>query len=265
MMPAGTSNLIVFTDLDGTLLDHETYSHAAADEALALLKSRKIPLILASSKTAAEIAPLRHDLGFDQCEAIVENGAGLLQPGTFEKQATGDYHQILSRLADLPSALRSQFRGFSDWSVEEIAERTGLSVSAAELAKKRNFSEPGLWSGDAEQFNVFCRLLKDHGLVAQQGGRFLSLSFGGNKAEQMAEIRKRHEIGHNPVFSIALGDAENDVAMLEAADLGVIIPNPTHKGIPRLAGEANGSIFRAASPGPVGWNESIKTIISSRT
>ncbi|MEH6728409.1 MAG: HAD-IIB family hydrolase, partial [Hyphomicrobiales bacterium] len=232
--------MIVFTDLDGTLLDHETYSCAAASEALSLLRQQGIPLILASSKTAAEIAPLRHDLGFGQCEAIVENGAGMLEPGAFEERAADDYERILSWLADLPDAFRSHFQGFSDWSVEEIAKRTGLSVSAAELAKQRNFSEPGLWSGDAQQFSAFCRLLKDHGLVAQQGGRFLSLSFGGNKAEQMAEIRKRHEISHNPVFSIALGDAENDVAMLEAADLGVIIPNPTHKGIPRLAGEANG-------------------------
>lgn len=265
MKPAVTANLIVFTDLDGTLLDHETYSSAGASEALSLLRQQGIPLILASSKTAAEIAPLRHELGFDQCEAIVENGAGMLEPGASEEQATGDYEQILSRLAGLPKELRSQFRGFSDWSVEETAERTGLSVSAAELSKKRNFSEPGLWTGDTQQFEVFCRLLKVQGLVAQQGGRFLSLSFGGNKAEQMAEIRKRHEISHNPVFSIALGDAENDVAMLEAADLGVIIPNPTHKGIPRLSGEANGSIIRASSVGPTGWNETIKTIISTRT
>ncbi|MEM9278462.1 MAG: HAD-IIB family hydrolase, partial [Pseudomonadota bacterium] len=71
-----SNQLIFFTDLDGTLLDHETYSHEPAREALDAIRNNDIPLILASSKTAAEIEPLRNELGFDHCEAIVENGAG---------------------------------------------------------------------------------------------------------------------------------------------------------------------------------------------
>lgn len=263
--PEQNQQLIVFTDLDGTLLDHDSYSHAAADEALSLLRSNKIPLILASSKTAAEIAPLRHQLGFDDCEGIVENGAGLLEPGEPEQSGTTEYQRILARLAALPGHLRRQFCGFSDWSAEQVADRTGLSLHGAELAKTRRFSEPGLWSGDAQMFDEFCRLLAQDGLVAQQGGRFISLSFGGNKAEQMLRIRKRYETGEKGCFSIALGDAGNDVAMLEAADLGVIIPNPTHKGIPHLPGEETGRIIRAGSPGPAGWNGTIKSILATRT
>ena len=68
-------NLIVFSDLDGTLLDHGNYSHSAAAPALARLRHLEVPLILASSKTAAEIVPLRDELGFSDCEAIVENGS----------------------------------------------------------------------------------------------------------------------------------------------------------------------------------------------
>lgn len=263
--PEPIQQLIVFTDLDGTLLDHDTYSHAAAEEALSLLQSKKIPLILASSKTAAEIAPLRHQLGFDHCEGIVENGAGLLEPGEIEDSGATDYRRILARLAELPDSLRSQFCGFSDWTAEQVADRTGLSLQGAKLAKTRRFSEPGLWTGDAQMFGEFCRLLGQDGLVVQQGGRFISLSYGGNKADRMAEVKKRYEANQRGCFSIALGDAGNDVAMLEAADLGVIIPNPTHKGIPNLPGEDTGSIIRAASAGPVGWNETIKSILATRT
>jgi hypothetical protein len=49
---------VVFSDLDGTLLDHETYSFDAARPGLDALKSRGIPLILASSKTRAEMQDL---------------------------------------------------------------------------------------------------------------------------------------------------------------------------------------------------------------
>ena len=48
---------IFFSDLDGTLLDHENYDWSAAKPALSELKRQGLPLILASSKTAAEIAP----------------------------------------------------------------------------------------------------------------------------------------------------------------------------------------------------------------
>ncbi|WP_306257455.1 mannosyl-3-phosphoglycerate phosphatase [Pararhizobium sp. IMCC21322] len=263
MKPANAANMIVFSDLDGTLLDHETYSYAEADNALALLRERRIPLILASSKTAAEIFPLRQTLGFQHCEAIVENGAGLLAPGNPDGNAATDYEQILDLLSDLPNDVRAGFTGFSDWSAQEVADRTGLSVQNSELAKQRYFSEPGLWSGNDQAFDAFSYQLQEKGLVVQQGGRFISLSFGGNKAGQMLEIQKRYHRANQRAYSIALGDAGNDIAMLEAADLGVIIPNPDHKGIPRLDGEASGSIIRAVAPGPRGWNETIKTLLAN--
>ena len=70
-----TRRMIVFSDLDGTLLDHETYSFEPARPALDRLKREGHVLVLASSKTAAEIAPLRDAMGFSHCPAIVENGA----------------------------------------------------------------------------------------------------------------------------------------------------------------------------------------------
>ena len=60
---------------------------------------------------------------------------------------------------------------------------------------------------------------------------------------------------------VALGDAPNDVAMLEAADIGFIIPNPAHAGIGVLEGEAKGKIRRAAFAGPQGWNHAVLSCI----
>ena len=49
------AKIIVFTDLDGTLLHPRTYSFEAAMPALKLIKEKDVPLILCSSKTRAEI------------------------------------------------------------------------------------------------------------------------------------------------------------------------------------------------------------------
>ncbi len=256
-------NMIVFSDLDGTLLDHQTYSHAEANAALDQLHQLNIPLILASSKTAAEIIPLRAELGFAHCEAIVENGSGILEGQDGTGDSEDKYQLIRQALDQLPPRLRCRYQGFGDWRAEEVSERTGLSLSDAENAKTRRFSEPGLWLGDEEEKGDFVVALSESGLTVQQGGRFMTLSFGGNKAERMLEIASRYaKCGENP-FIVALGDANNDLAMIEQADLGVIIPNPAHRGLPRCPGEASGQIIRAKSAGPKGWNETIMSLLNT--
>src|SRR4029434_2576627 len=70
---------LVITDLDGTLLDHETYSWEAAHAAVDQLRRRDIPLILCTSKTRAETEDWRKELG-NEHPFIVENGGALLIP-----------------------------------------------------------------------------------------------------------------------------------------------------------------------------------------
>ncbi|WP_375172733.1 HAD-IIB family hydrolase [Pseudooceanicola sp.] len=249
--------LIVFTDLDGTLLDHHDYSWHPAAPALERLRALHVPVIIASSKTAAEIAPLRAEIGFARCPAIVENGAGVL-PAYSEPEAEGEsYARLRDTLETLPADLRSRFTGFGDMSEAQVARITGLPSDSATLARRRAFSEPGLFDGDAAQREAFIATLRDHGIAARDGGRFLTLSFGGTKADRMAEIAAQY----GSPQSVALGDAPNDVEMLETADHGIIIANPAGRPLPKLAGETGGSISRSQKPGPAGWNDSILKLL----
>lgn len=254
--------LVIFTDLDGTLIDHESYSHAAAEPALDAIRRNGVPLIMASSKTAAEIAALRQELGFGQCPAIVENGAGILEAVGEERAQKGDetYRRLREILDGLPAGLRRSYKGFGDCSVVELSQMTGLSAEAAKLAAQRQFSEPGVWSGWDEDLQTFEKLLAGQGVSAKRGGRFLTLSFGADKAQRMAEIVERYSIDGIRPATLALGDAPNDAAMLEAASIGVIIANPHGTPMPKLAGEAEGRIRRTQKAGPEGWNLAVLAI-----
>ncbi|MEM8572015.1 MAG: HAD-IIB family hydrolase [Pseudomonadota bacterium] len=256
--------LVVFSDLDGTLLDHKTYAFEAARPALAALQEIGSALILASSKTAREIAPIRDALGFSHCPAIAENGAGVMPPGK-EAQGTDDapYRDLRQRLDRLPSRFRDHFAGFGDWSTEEVARQTGLSREAASAARARQFSEPGLWSGTEAHLPEFLRAISDVGLSARRGGRFLTLSFGGSKADRMEDILASYTPpGAPPPRSLALGDAPNDVEMLERADRGIIIFNPGGTPIQALQGERDGTIIRSTLPGPEGWNVGVRQAVA---
>ncbi len=47
----GMKKLIIFTDLDGTLLDLHTYSFEKSLPGLGLLRQKNVPLVFCSSKT----------------------------------------------------------------------------------------------------------------------------------------------------------------------------------------------------------------------
>ncbi|MEP3440839.1 MAG: HAD hydrolase family protein [Sulfitobacter sp.] len=240
--------LVVFSDLDGTLLDHDTYSWAAARPAIAALAEIGAVLVLASSKTAPEIEALQQQMGVQGQPAIVENGAGLIGMG---EQATADCPALRQAIEDVPD--RALFEGFGDMDALGVAAATGLDPQAAVLARKRSFSEPGVWHGTPQQEAAFISALAARGIAARRGGRFLTLSFGRTKADGMADIMAH--IG--PAPTMALGDAPNDTEMLEAAENGVIIHNPHSAPLPRLAGEATGRIIRTLDAGPIGWNQAV--------
>ncbi|MEZ5812935.1 MAG: HAD-IIB family hydrolase [Rhizobiaceae bacterium] len=255
--------LIIFTDLDGTLLDHGTYRYDAARPALDALRARNIPLVPASSKTAAELVALRGELDITKWPAIVENGAGVLSPEEGDASAFDDteYRRLRRIVDDLPDELRRHFAGFGDWSTDEIAERTGLPPGQARLSARRQFSEPGIWNGDEKELAAFLNRLSAQGVSARQGGRFLTLSFGADKANRMDEVVAR--LGAGDATIVMLGDAPNDVRMIERADIGVIVHNPSTEALPRLAGEATSRIRRTRLTGPAGWNEAVLAILSA--
>lgn len=245
--------LLVFTDLDGTLLSHRDYRWDAARSALARLAGIGAGVVLASSKTAPEIIQLRKDMGLQNWPAVIENGAGLLEPHARAASDRSYYAQLRAKLTKIRADVGAGFRGFGDMEVAEVCDLTGLQPSNARLAQQRAFSEPGIWSGTELEKADFLAQLKGQGVSAREGGRFLTLSFGKTKADQMAQIIDRLV----PRHTIALGDAPNDVEMLEAADCGVIVANPDRAPLPFLSGEKSGRIIRTTDTGPQGWNTAI--------
>jgi len=253
------ARIAVFSDLDGTLLDHESYDWSPAAPLLDALTAAGIPVVLTSSKTAAELVALRRAMGLTASPAICENGAGVLEPGADTLPDDASWRALRAALDDLPADLRAPFRGFGDMSAAQVAERTGLAPEEAKLAQQRAFTEPGLWQGEAAGRDAFIAALQSRGISAREGGRFLTLGPATTKADALAAVARR--LGAE--VTIALGDAPNDIEMLERATYGVILPNPHRAALPPLAGEAEGRITRAARPGPQGWAPALAGILSA--
>lgn len=263
------SQLIIFTDLDGTLLDHDNYSFDQASVALEQIKQLGIPLILNSSKTFAEMQVIQQQLGICQ-PVICENGAAVYIPSMTSVDAANEeinWHSEIfaeprEKIIKILNYLREQFNyefiGFNDCDTQGIADLTGLDYASAERAAQRSFSEPLLWQGAEQQRCYFLQQLRLLQLEAQQGGRFISISGGGtNKATAMEWLCNYYAQGQT-IITVALGDSPNDTAMLEAADIAVIIKSEKSDAIelsrPR-------KIIRTRLRGPAGWQGAMDEIL----
>lgn len=251
---------LVFTDLDGTLLDHHTYDFSPALPALARLKAASIPVIPVSSKTLAELDVHLSEMGLDG-PVVAENGAVIRLPGEPEILTPPGYPRIVEILDELRKGYGFRFTDFADMQVAQVVESTGLKPDGARLAMQRQASEPLLWQDSDIALNDFRRHIETCGLRLLQGGRFLHVLGDIDKGRAIRQLASRLNPGNQvELHSIGLGDSKNDVAMLCQVDIPVIIRK--HDGSYLALPERQDAIH-TEQPGPIGWNQAINDLLDN--
>ena len=267
------SRPVIYTDLDGTLLDHDTYGLGPAAPALCDILARGIPVIPVTSKTHAEVQLLCRDLEING-PFVVENGAAIWVPQTWglnrptgSATAAGYWCHVLSKsrgyirglLAGLAGEWSGRFHALSDMSVRQVCAVTGLDEPSARRAQARHYSEALLWLGSATDRLGFIQATAELGLEVVQGGRFLHVLAGGGKGVAMRWLHKKicSDL-YSDAISIAAGDADNDLELLEAADHALVVRSPVHAPPkPRK----NSRCYLSTAEGPTGWAEGMQHII----
>jgi mannosyl-3-phosphoglycerate phosphatase len=269
---------IIFSDLDGTLLDHFDYQFAPAKKTLATLADLSIPVVLNTSKTKTESISIRKQISLEN-PFIVENGAAIYMPiGTFPEQPNGTVevenfwvktfcqpkeHWLAMLNKKELRHFKKRYLGFSDMSLVTVSKLTGLSFQQSELAKQRQYGEPIKWLGSDTSKEDFISQVQSYGACVTQGGRFLHVGGECNKGAAMQWLASQYQIlcPDLALSTIALGDGENDSSMLEAANIAVQIRSPIHP-FPRL--RRDNSTIQTSLYGPEGWAEAINQILTEK-
>ncbi|MEM9335898.1 MAG: HAD-IIB family hydrolase [Pseudomonadota bacterium] len=266
MRAAGVDHrLIVFTDLDGTLLDHNTYEWQAAKPALEQLTSRNIPLVLVSSKTYAELSGYRDELKLEY-PVVAENGAsihvaGQEFPDTMAVDGAVERGELQRIYRDIKEQHGYRCEAFFELGTDGIVTQTALPPARAALANERAASEPILWLDTEARAAEFAAKAREHGLNCVRGGRFLHLIGQTSKEKAVQQLIDtyvdRYPSEH--VLSVSLGDGPNDIGMLETTDIAVVIPGK-HRHDMTLT--TQNRIVRPAAHGPDGWNEAMLALLA---
>jgi mannosyl-3-phosphoglycerate phosphatase len=269
---------LVFSDLDGSLLDHYSYSYAAAKPQIEALEQAGIPLILVSSKTRAEILTLRKELA-NRHPFIVENGAAVFIPthyftqqpaNTTEREGYWVWElapprsQWLAILEDLANEFSGCFDSFDRAGVAGIMSMTGLSEQQAVAANQREYSEPVRWLASPEQEAQFVQRLQEAGATVARGGRFISVSGRCDKGSALTRLRGHYPLaaGQTVIDDLAIGDSANDTPMLEVAGTALVVRSPVHD-YPSLTRSQR--VIYSDSCGPAGWSEGVSRWLQSNS
>lgn len=261
--------IVIFSDLDGTLLDYNSYSFEKARPALKKLRRLEIPVILNSSKTKPEMLKIRRAM-VNTHPFICENGGAVFTPRNYFSQEnvidsefrskilSQDHQRITTTLRALRQESGYDFSCFADLGIEGVAAATGLALHDAKLSLSRECSEPIEWRDSSERLADFKRDILERGLKLVRGGRFYHVMGHFDKVDAFEYLCKKYEDLHSEeIVTIALGDAPNDRAMLEAADYPVVI---SHDEGDKLEIEHEKAYY-TDEPGPVGWNEAVISIL----
>jgi len=263
-------NLVVFTDLDGTLLGHDDYSYEAARDGIERIRHQQIPLIFTSSKTRLEIEALQAAMQIRE-PFIAENGAAIFFPDDYRNfkidagfrrppytviQLGATYSEIRRFVYSVKE--RFNLKGFGDLRVEEIELLTGLSPEQVALARQREFSEPFLLE-DKTKIAEIAPIAAARGFEITAGGRFFHLigmrQDKGRAVRLCAQIFARNTEGG--VVTIGLGDSANDISMLRSVDIPILLPHVdgAYEDVDLF------NLIKADHSGSRGWNDAILNVL----
>lgn len=272
---------IVYTDLDGTLLDFHTYSFDATKPAVTRLQERAIPLVFCSSKTRVEQEVYQRALKLEQ-PLIVENGSAILVPKgyfdfslnlvqevkTYQIEDVDQYQAILlgeptdrirKCIADARQQAGTMPEGYADLDILTIMGLTGLDQAAAQRAATRDYSETLLrGTGEGQAWDHFLQLLDQQGLQCVSGGKFYTVMGKGSdkgKAIKILDVLMRKKFGS--IKTVGLGDSANDLPLLLAVDEPFLVQKPT--GNWQQVDDQR--INKVSAIGPAGFTQVIQSLL----
>jgi mannosyl-3-phosphoglycerate phosphatase len=243
-----------------------------------VLRRQGIPLVIVTSKTRAEVTPLHKSLRL-RAPFVVENGGAAYIPAgyfpfpikgaekigsTWFRLAPGTPRPVLVKALVRAARLAAvSVKSFSQMSADEVARFSGLGRRQARLACQREFDEPFVILTRGPRAWPRLRVeIHNQGLRATRGSRFFHILGRNNKGAAVRRVSGwlRRLYGRE-IRTVALGDSPNDIPMLRAVDMPIVVALPNGRyDAETLAAVPHAR--RAGGIGPVGWNRAVLRLLS---
>ena len=249
------SSILIFTDLDGTLLNRDTFKFDSIKIFLNELKNKNIIIIPNSSKTEDEIKEFNNEANF-KFPFISENGSIIHSEFPDKIMLAKNVHEIQNIFdKNINQDLKSKCRVISNLTTQEQIQIFGLPENKLKQVFKRTCTIPIKFEGNNKEKLRLKNILLEIGLDFKDGGRVLNLGDRVNKADAMKKIIYMLENKYkSKPKTIAIGDNHNDLDMLKNSDIPCLVKN--NKFINKDLQIKNLIISKQTAP--EGWVEVVK-------
>ena len=261
---------LIFSDIDGSFMNHRSYSYSILKKYILLLKNH-CQVIFNSSKTFEEIKELNKSLKI-LSPFIVENGACIFFPRNYNNIVFDKnffkYNDYLGyKLTNKNSQLlisetnhlkkKYKFSFLSEITDLRLKKITNLNIQQLKKSRMRMFSNPILWEDKETKKDQFSKEINSLGYEVSFGGRFLHLCDSYNKGKAVKEFLAILKLNKNLSYkTISIGDSDNDLSMLEQTDYSCIIKSSKKK----LLLNKKKNNYYSKNIAPEGWRESLEYI-----
>ncbi len=258
------SSLWVVSDVDGTLMDH-SYDLTPAKETIKTLQKLSIPVILCTSKTAAEVKVIRQELNLTD-PYIVENGAAIYGESLQKvngKIILGKKYETLEQILNLISKeIDYELIPLNNLADSEATELTGLKGNSLTLMRDRHWSMPFLNPPVflEEKINICCKKFNVNIFKGNRMSHLLSTK--SNKGIAINALKEYSNIQNIEV--IGLGDSPNDLPLLLNSDIKIVIPGIDGPNLNLLNQLKDFEFTLASEPNGYGWKNEINKLIIKR-
>ena len=258
------SSLWVVSDVDGTLMDH-SYDLTPAKETIKTLQKLSIPVILCTSKTAAEVKVIRKELNLTD-PYIVENGAAIYGESLQKvngKIILGKKYETLEQILNLISKeIDYELIPLNNLADSEATELTGLKGNSLTLMRDRHWSMPFLNPPVflEEKINICCKKFNVNIFKGNRMSHLLSTK--SNKGIAINALKEYSNIQNIEV--IGLGDSPNDLPLLLNSDIKIVIPGIDGPNLNLLNQLKDFEFILASEPNGYGWKNEINKLINKR-
>ena len=256
--------IIVFTDLDGTLLHRDTFQFDTIKNYIKSLINKGVIIIPNSSKTEMEIEKFNEELGVN-LPFISENGASIhglnLITSNFPNKliVSREKEELLKIFENkVPEKLKQKCFQISKMSKKDQENILGQKDEKLKNALNRKYTLPFLFKGDKNEKNRLLKLLSANSLTLQEGGRVSNLCDNVNKVKSMNKVVKILKKIKEKIITIAVGDNYNDLDMLKNCDIPCLVFNDQFK----LDQINIDNLIFSNKPSPEGWADVIKKALA---
>jgi mannosyl-3-phosphoglycerate phosphatase len=272
------TRIVLFSDPD-TLRPDGVPGWAATRAAIRALEDRGVAVVLWGNETRSQMELIQRHLDIHH-PFISETGGGLFVPhGYFPDRLVGGrvasnyrvvdfgkpYYIVAEALHEVARKVGVDLIGFSDMSIQDVAQDCGLSLSQARLAKLREYDEPfRMLDSEPATYSRICSAVRRLCFRCFTHEGFHHATGVAGKTHSLRLLASLYRQASNgQVLTVGLAKARSETSLLQAVDIPVVVQSNTADAA-RLGRKVPTARF-TNTDGPQDWSEAIVQLIDGQS